>query len=358
MRAFRILADGSGHLVDIAEPSLPAGWVRVAVTAAGLCHSDINVLDGIVGHGWDRPFTLGHEIAGTVIEVHPDADPAWLGTSCVLYAPTGCGTCRACRRDEQNYCTNRTARSEAGLGLGGDGGMAEQIVVRSDRLVATRHLDPAIAAVLTDAGLTAYHAASQVRHRGGSAVIVVIGVGGLGHLALQILRHLTAARLVAVDRRSAARDLAMESRADVFCSPEELAATLSTFGADGGAEAVLDFVGSAETIELATAHLLPDADLVVIGTSTGSLTVGKRESALPRGLHVHFPSWGSRAELAEVIRLAERGVLRPRVSAIDLDSVEAGLDQLREGRVLGRLVARPKSARPASDAFNPSVIAP
>lgn len=358
MRAFRVLADGSGHLVDIAEPSLPAGWVRVAVTAAGLCHSDINVLDGIVGHGWDRPFTLGHEIAGTVIEVHPDADPAWLGTACVLYAPTGCGTCRVCRRGEQNYCSRRTANSEAGLGFGADGGMADQIVVHPDRLVATNDLAPQVAAVLTDAGLTAYHAVSQVRHRGGAAVLVVIGVGGLGHLALQILRHLTAAHLVAVDRRAAARELALASGAEVFCAPEELADVLSSFSADGGAEAVLDFVGSAETIELATAHLLPDADLVVVGSSTGHLTVGKHQANLPRGLHVHFPSWGSRAELAEVISLAERGILRPRISTIDLDSIEAGLGQLREGRVLGRLVAQPDGSSVAKRVVDASEVTP
>ena len=341
MRAFRILPDEAARLVDVDEPALPAGWVRVAVTAAGICHSDVNVLNGVVGRAWDRPFTLGHEIAGTVIEVHPDADRAWLGTPCVLYAPSGCGDCRACARNEPNYCAHRTPTSEAGLGLGGDGGMADQVIVHPDRLVATRELDPATAAVLTDAGLTAYHAVSQVRHRGDAAVIVVIGVGGLGHLALQTLRHLTTARLVAVDRRPAARELALDSGAEVFCSPEDLPATLETLGSNGCVEAVVDFVGSAESIDLAAAHLLPDADLVIVGSAMGSLTVGKHLAHLPRGLHLHFPSWGSRAELAEVITLAERGILRPHVSSIGLDGIVDGLARLEAGQVLGRLVAQP-----------------
>lgn len=341
MRAFRALPDGAAGLVDLDEPSLPAGWVRIAVTAAGLCHSDVNVLEGVVGRDWARPFTLGHEIAGTVIEVHPDADPEWLGTSCALYAPSGCNRCRACVRAEQNYCAHRTPASEAGLGLGGDGGMADQIVVHPDRLVPIGELDPATAAVLTDAGLTAFHAVSQVRHRAEGAVIVVIGVGGLGHLALQALRHLTRARLVAVDRRTSARQLALDSGADVFCLPEELVGSLESFDQDGRIDAVVDFVGSDESIELAAGRLLPDADMVIVGSAMGSLTVGKHLAHLPRGLRVHFPSWGSRAELAEVITMAERGVLRPHVSAIDLDDVAHGLARLKAGEILGRLVARP-----------------
>jgi alcohol dehydrogenase, propanol-preferring len=341
MRAFRIGADGVDGLVDVAEPELQPGYVRIAVTAAGLCHSDVNVLDGLVGRDWKRPFTLGHEVAGTVTEVHADADPSWLGAQCVVYAPTGCMECSRCLQDAWNYCTRRTPSSEAGVGLGGDGGLAEQMVVHPRRLLRAKGVEPAVAAVLTDAGLTAFHAAAQVRHRGSAAPIVVIGIGGLGHLALQVLRHASNAPLVAVDRREEARDLALNSGADYFCTPAELPEALLDVDTSGGAGAALDFVGTDSTMSLSASVLLPDSDLVIVGSSGGRLTVGKDETGLARGMRIHFPSWGTRSELQQVLELAQDGVLRPVVSTLSLDQVADGLNRLRAGGVLGRLVAEP-----------------
>lgn len=341
MRAFRVGKDGVGRLVELAEPELQPGLVRVSVSAAGICHSDVNVLEGLVGREWKRPFTLGHEIAGTVTEVHPDADQSWLGASCVVYAPTGCLKCSNCLREAWNYCVERTPSSEAGLGLGGDGGLAEQLVVHPRRLVRVEQIEPPVAAVMTDAGLTAFHAAAQVRYVDSARAIVVIGVGGLGHLSLQILRHISEASLIAVDRRSNVRELAIASGADHFCAPDELADLVGDVTPGGLVNAALDFVGTDETMSMAAARLMPDADLVIVGSAGGRLTVGKHQASLARGMRVHFPSWGSLPELREVLALARAGVLRPTVSAIPLDQVVEGVESLRGGSIFGRLVAVP-----------------
>jgi len=320
------------------------GCVRLAVSAAGICHSDVNVLDGSVGLGWDRPFTLGHEIAGTVVEVGPSADPSWLGAACVVYAPTGCMRCASCKQGAWNYCTARTPTSEAGLGLGGDGGLADQLVVDPSRLLRADGIDPLIGAVLTDAGLTAFHAVMQVRYQEPEATIVVIGIGGLGHLALQFLKHLSGAFLIAVDSRPEARDLATTSGADIFCTPDELSAVLGDTGRRDGVTAALDFVGIDATMSLAGSILVPDSDLVVVGSGGGTLMVGKAQPSLPRGLRVHLPSWGSLPELGRVLDLGRSRIIQPVVSPVPLEEVDAALELLRTGKALGRLVAQPGTA--------------
>jgi alcohol dehydrogenase, propanol-preferring len=340
MWAVRFTGDVRASLVDVPVPPLRPGTVRLRVQAAGICHSDVNVLAGAVGRAWRRPFTLGHEVAGVVTEVAADVDAGWQGTVCAVYAPTGCHRCDSCRREAWNYCIERTPSSEAGLGLGGDGGLTEELVVDARRLVPEHGVSAEVAAVLTDAGLTAYHATSLVRPPGPDVAVVVIGIGGLGHLALQLLRHAITSVLVAVDNRPAVEELARQCGADRFCAPDQLPAVLGEL-VGGGAAAVLDFVGNDATLALAARSLRPDGDLICVGSGGGRLVVGKAEPGLARGMHVHFPSWGSKAELAQVIDLAQRGVVTPSVSVIPLSEAADGIDRLRDGHVVGRLVAVP-----------------
>ena len=163
---------------------------------------------------WSVPFTLGHEAAGTVAAL----GAAWTGSrsgSRSSSAPRGAAA-RACncRTGLENRCVERPERPGGGLGV--DGALAEYLLVPSPRLlVSSEGLDPAVAAPLTDAALTPYHAIKQSLHLlvPGSTT-VVIGVGGLGHMAVQILRALTPTRIVALDAREAAVQLALASGAD------------------------------------------------------------------------------------------------------------------------------------------------
>ncbi len=150
--------------------------------------------EGIIPY--DPPFTLGHENTGHVAALGAGVTGWHEGDAVAIYGPWGCGRCRACRLSFENYCEHTSEVRGAGGGLGLDGGMAEYVLVPSARLlVPLGDLDPVEAAPLGDAALTPYHAIARSR----AALVpgttaLVIGVGGLGHMAIQILRALTPAR--------------------------------------------------------------------------------------------------------------------------------------------------------------------
>jgi alcohol dehydrogenase, propanol-preferring len=355
MRALRLLGlGGSPTLVEIDRPEPRGGEVLLRVTAAGLCQSDLHVIDGAAS--FPTPFTLGHEVAGQVAALGPDADGAGrddgsatsaggvaLDEAVVVYGPWGCGRCARCRAGRDNYCDRRAELSWAGVGLGRDGGMADYLLVPSaSYLVPIGSLDPAEAAPLTDAGLTSYHAIQRCRPalRDGSTV-VVIGVGGLGHVAVQLLRALTPSRVVAVDVREEALALAARCGAHrtVRASPDAHR-ELREAGGGAGVDAVLDFAGTDATLDLAARGLRADGDLVVVGSGGGHLTI-RKPGLLPPGARVSLPFWGARDELREVVALARAGRVRVEVERFPLSAAGEALARLRAGTVAGRAVLIP-----------------
>lgn len=343
VRAFRFTSWGcSPTLTDVAKP-VPAGdEVLVRVLAAGACHSDLHVIDAAEGtFGFRPPFTLGHEIAGEVAALGPTASGVSPGDPVAVYGPWGCGECARCVAGTDNYCDRRGGLGWAGVGLGRDGGMAEYVLVPSARyLVPTGDLTATQAAPLTDAGLTPYHAVNGLR-LGDDPTVAVVGTGGLGHLAVQILRAVTPARVFAVDVRETALELAHESGAarTMLARPDTHRALRAANGGVG-LDAVLDFVGSDSSLALATASLRAGGDLVVVGSAGGQLTVGKG-GRLPAGVRVSLPFWGTRPELAEVVALARAGRLRVAVEEFPLSAVAEALARLRAGAVRGRAVLVP-----------------
>src|SRR3954453_3999415 len=216
MQAIRLTAwEQPARLVDVPTPEPGPGEVLLRVAGAGLCHSDLHLMHWPAGAlPYALPFTLGHEAGGVVAALGPGADGPDPGTPVLVYGPWGCGRCAACSLGAEMLCEGE--RRGRGAGLGRDGGLAEYVVVPSARLTLPLDgLDPGAAAPLADAGLTPYHAirrALGLLAPGTSAI--VIGVGGLGHVAIQLLKALSAARVVAVDRRDAALALASDSGAD------------------------------------------------------------------------------------------------------------------------------------------------
>jgi propanol-preferring alcohol dehydrogenase len=187
------------------------------VEAAGLCHSDLHLMDWPAGTvPYTLPFTLGHETAGTVAAVGPGARGAAEGDRVLVYARWGCGACSPCLQGMENLCEIPAGDLGGhGGGVGRDGGLAEYMVVPSARyLVPIPDLDPVAAAPLADAALTAYHAIKRwLPALRPGATAVVIGIGGLGHMAVQLLRALSNARVMALDVRESARRLALEAGA-------------------------------------------------------------------------------------------------------------------------------------------------
>jgi propanol-preferring alcohol dehydrogenase len=348
MSAYRLSGWGRPvELQDVAIPTARGSEVLVEVLAVGLCHSDLFVMsceEGVLPY--DLPLTLGHEVAGRVVAVGEAADASLVGAEGVVHGVWSCGRCHNCRRGQDNHCVALDGR--VGCGLGRDGGLAQYVVLPHGRhFVPAADVPPAVLAPLADAGLTAYHAIRTHRDAlEGECSALVVGVGGLGHLAVQILRATTAARVVAVDPRPEARSLAVDLGADdAAATIEEARELLGSATGTPGADVVLDFVGSDDTMRLGSKALTPGGRLVVVGGARGTLAVGKG-LALPLGWQVSAPFWGAREDLVAVVELAQQGVLRPVVELVPFSQVVEAYQRLHEGGVTGRLVVVPEGDAP------------
>ncbi|MEV8547622.1 NAD(P)-dependent alcohol dehydrogenase [Streptomyces sp. NPDC051572] len=350
-RAVRLTRWGGPPVLTEVPPPTPTDEeVLIEVEAAGLCRSDLHVIDARPGGlPYRLPFTLGHEVAGRVLRRGPLATGPAVGERVIVYGPWGCGSCARCVVGAENYCDRRPAldadRVGTGAGLGRDGGMADLLLVPSGRLlVPVGDLDAVQAAPLSDAGLTAHHAVTMVRRTlgdGTGAHAVVLGVGGLGHLAVQILRATTTARILAVDVREEALVLAAECGAHFGTLLRPDTARVLRDRTDGvGAVAVLDFVGSRSSLELAVAVLRAGGELAVVGSGGGGLAV-RKPGMLPPGARISLPFWGTLPELAAVAALARDGALTVGVERFALSCAAEAIDRLRSGTVRGRAVLVP-----------------
>ena len=337
MQAFRLIAPHRTELQTIPDPQPQAGEVLVRVGAAGVCHSDLHVIDAPDALGMPIPLTLGHENAGWIEALGPGVTGYERGEAVAIYGIVGCGRCVACLAGRDNECR---IVAPGGIGLGRDGGLAELVVAPARQLIPIGDLDVAQAAPLTDAGLTPYHAINITRRNlGPGSTCIVIGVGGLGHMAVQILAATTATRIVAVDVREEALHLAREVGAhEVIQSDQQAAASIRQLvgPAPGGADVVLDFVGAPPTVDLARRVVTTGGDVAIVGLAGGALPVGF--GALRFETRVTVPFWGTRGELADVIALARAGRIRAHVERFRLKDVQHAYDKLRAGRLKGRAV--------------------
>jgi propanol-preferring alcohol dehydrogenase len=328
------------QLCEIEPPEPGPGAVLVEVEATGLCHSDLHVMEWPAGTlAWELPVTLGHEVAGRVAALGPGAGGIEVGDAVLVYGPWGCGACRQCVRGAENICEEAGARPRAGCGLGFDGGLAEYVLVPSPRhLVQRGELDAAHAAPLTDAALTPYHALKPElwRLHPGSSV-VVIGVGGLGHLAVQLVRELSPARIVAIDPRESSRRLALGAGAHAALDSARLEPSdVRAETGPAGAALVLDFVGSDETVRLAASVLATGGHVAVVGFGASSFPIAP--GTVPSEWSAGRPRWGTLPELHEVVALARAGRLELEIERLRLDETVEGYRRLRRGEIAGRAV--------------------
>lgn len=333
-------AGGGVVMADVPEPDPGPGQVLVEVAGAGLCHSDV-VIAGAPDFYGGGPFTLGHETGGRVAGWGPGVTGLEVGQPVVAHAEWGCGQCSTCRHGHERLCPEVAPVS--GAGLGADGGMARYLLVPAARyIVPLTDLDPVDAGPLDDAALTPYHAVrSAAGELGvGGSVAVVIGAGGVGHMAIQVLKAITPARVVVVELDEARRRFALDLGADRAVHPDDDVARQVRGLRPDGASAVFDIVGSDATLALAASLASPRGRVVLVGTALGSLAFNLL--ALPWECRLHTTYAGEARELEEVVALAEAGRITVHATHIPLEEAPdriAALDRGDHG--VGRMIAVP-----------------
>jgi NAD+-dependent secondary alcohol dehydrogenase Adh1 len=317
----------------VPEPA-EARDVVVRIGGAGVCATDLHAQEGLMEPaGLRLPIILGHENAGWVQAVGPDVTTAQEGDAVLVYPPYSCGLCVNCRRGLDMFCERHQF-----YGLTKDGGFADYLLVDERSLVPLpAGVEPAAVAPHSDAGITAYHAVKRLLPRlSPGTTSVVIGVGGVGHIALQLLRVLGGGAVIGVDTDERRRALAKELGADEVLTD---AADVREATNGAGADVVLDFVATDAT-HAAGLDMLARRGLYstvgyggMINVPSVAMVVGENEIA---GNLV-----GSWIDLWELLQLHGRGDITLKTQTHPLEAVNDVLDALREGEITGRAVLVP-----------------
>jgi NAD+-dependent secondary alcohol dehydrogenase Adh1 len=323
------------ELVEQPEPEpLGSRDVVVRVGGAGVCATDLHAIDGLMEPaGLRPPVVLGHENAGWVHAVGDGVTAAAVGDAVLVYPPYSCGLCVPCRRGHDMHCERHGF-----TGLTRDGGFADYVLVDERSLLQLPDgVDPGDVAPHADAGLTAYHAVKKlVPHLVPGSTAVVLGVGGVGHITLQLLRVLGAARVIAIDTDERRRALARELGADeVLDDPADVREAANGAGAD----VVVDLVATDATHEASLAMLARGGVYSLVGyggmihVPSVALVVGESQ--------VEGNLVGNWIDLWEILQLHARGDVVLRTETHPLEQVNDVLDRLREGEITGRAVLVP-----------------
>jgi propanol-preferring alcohol dehydrogenase len=344
--AYRVLAPGVADYVELPIPDPGPGEVLIRVAATGVCHSDVAHVHAPPGLGMALPVTLGHEIVGEVAALGAEVASFSVGQQVMVYVLLGCGRCAPCRRGEDNLCRV----GYRGFGSHLDGGMAEYVVAPARSLVDAGGLSAVDAAPLADAGLTAFHAVSAIGPLARSwDSTVVVGVGGLGHMAIQIARCLGSSRIIAVDRDPSKLELARTLGVDdtVLAHGDAVAAVTDLVGGRE-VDVVLDFVGTNDTLGLAAAVTNRGSAIGVVGLGGGALAVradfGQGDSVLRPEVSLRRLVAGSRRDLEGVLELARAGRVGAHTARYRLSEAHLALADTDRGCVRGRAVLTPEPA--------------
>ncbi|POX38074.1 alcohol dehydrogenase [Streptomyces sp. Ru73] len=341
MKAVQVVGYGEKlQLTDVPVPEVTGPYdVVVKIGGAGVCRTDLHILEGQWAQksGVTLPYTIGHENAGWVHAVGSAVTNVSEGDAVIVHPLITCGLCRACRSGDDVHCEQSRFP-----GIDTAGGYAEYLKTSARSVVRIDDsLRPADVAALADAGLTAYHAAAKAarRLRPGDRC-VVIGAGGLGHIGVQVLKALTAAELIVVDRNPEAVKLAESIGADhgVVTGGEHVTEVLDLTGGHG-AETVIDFVGEGGATKDGVAMLRRAGDYHVVGYGENidvpTIDIISAEINLIGNLV------GSYTDLCELMTLAAHGRVRLHTTAYPLDRFQDALDDLDAGRIRGRAILVP-----------------
>ncbi len=343
------LVDYASPLCEAVEPTPePRGSeVILRVRHCGVCHSDLHLMDGHfdlgggktldVRSGRELPFTLGHEIEGIVEAAGPEAEGVEIGAARVVYPWIGCHACEACRAGDEHLC----ARPRQ-LGIQVDGGYATHLVVPHPRyLIDAAGIEPARAGSLMCSGLTAFAALKKVATLAARGPVLILGLGGVGMMGLGFARALFAHAPHVADVSAEKRDAAIAAGAAGAWDPSDPESRKAFLKATGGVHAAVDFVGAESSFAFGQGALRKGGKIVVAGLFGGSFSMPI--PFLPmRAIAIEGSYVGSPAEALDMIELVRSGrVLALPIETRPLAEANRSLDDLRAGRVIGRIVLTP-----------------
>jgi len=341
MRAVRVVGYHQNlEMTEIPKPEVTGPHdVIVKIGGAGVCRTDLHILEGQWAPKTNvpLPYTIGHENAGWVDAIGSAVTNVAVGDKVIMHPLITCGLCRACRFGDDVHCENSQFP-----GIDVDGGYADYLKTSARSVVKIDDsLEPADVAALADAGLTAYHAAAKAARklRAGDRC-VMIGAGGLGHIGIQVLKALSPADLIVVDRNPDALKLAQEIGADitVVADGTEVQQVLDITGGNG-AEQVIDFVGEGGSTAkgLDMTRRAGDYHVVGYGENVDIPTI----DIISTERNIIGNLVGSYNDLVELMALAARGKVTLHTAKYQLDQFQNAIDDLDAGKVRGRAILIP-----------------
>ncbi len=332
------------------KPTPKGKEVLLKVDACGVCHSDLHIWEGyyelgddermyIADRGVNLPMTMGHEIVGTVESAGSNVSGVKQGDTRLIYPWIGCGECKYCRTDRMQMCLTPSS-----LGVFSDGGYSDYILVPDEQyLVDIDGLKPENACSYACAGLTAYSALKKTMPLEDDETLVIIGAGGLGLMALQVLRELTSANVIAVDvddeKLKTVQQIGDFATVNSLKSDPVDSVIKLTNGL--GASAVIDFVNNTSTAKSAFDMLRKNGTMVMVGLFGGKLTFSNPIPTL-KNLTIRGSYTGSLAELRELIDIVRDKKLKSiPVKSYSLDKADELLQKVKDGKIIGRAVVKP-----------------
>lgn len=320
-------------LEDVQKPQVGDNDVLLKVKAAGMCHSDIHVIDGVIASA--PPVTLGHEIAGEVDEVGANVRNFKKGDKALVHFLSPCGMCNYCLQGNGMICENLFTRP--GYGFSADGGYAEYCAVDSERLVPLQDIPLDFAATLGCAGITAYHAVNSIGKVGLADSVAIYGVGGVGMYALQIAK-ISGAKVIAIGRNQEKLKMAESLGADyvINASTSKIKDEIRKATNGKGVDVMVDFVVSDESVKNSSSSLANGGKIVLVGVSNKPLSINPQIFVL-KEFALYGSLVGNKSELTDLVELAKSGRLKSIVTKkFVLEDINSALQSLRNGEIMGR----------------------
>jgi alcohol dehydrogenase, propanol-preferring len=351
MRSLQLIEFGAPlEWRELETPEPRGSEVLLETVATGVCHSDLHLWEGfyelgggkrsyVKDRGVKLPVTLGHEIVGRVAATGSEVKGISPGELHLVYPWIGCDQCATCAAGDSHVCS-----SPRSIGIFTAGGFADHVLVPDFRsLVPIGDLPPEVAASYACAGLTAYSALRKLPPLGEEDQLVIIGAGGLGLMAAQLVRSVTPARVTLVDiddqKLEAARRLG--DFGTVNSSGGDARREVLRGGSPAGAAAVIDFVGSSATAALGFSLLAKNGVLILVGLFGGELTIPTPSLPL-KNVTLRGSYTGSLAELRNLVELIRAGDLpRVPIECMPMDQVQGALERISDGKLVGRAVVSP-----------------